>query len=264
MIVVQALLMMGVAAADFRIQPLDERTGVTVRVSLKEPTTCVFPGPISALEGAQVSRKTEDNPPVLLSHQPGANYFSLRALKEGAHAALNVIYRGRVYALTFVTAEEPDRAVVFEEPAPLVPMTIQPLSAETLRSLLHRAKNHDLVTQQYPLLARGVERNAPASVTRYPGFTAVLAEVFRFEAEDVLIFRVRLENATTQSVRFDPSGLAVRVGAVVYPAALAEAEGIIPANGSASAWIVVAGDGHGGRANLAVLNRFTVLVPTVP
>lgn len=264
MIVIQALLIAGVAASDFRVQKLDGRTSLTVRVSRHEPTTCVFPGPITALEGANVSPRIEDDPPVLLSHQPGTNFFSLRALKDEARGAINVVHRGKVYALTLIGATEPDRAVIFEEPEGATMPLTGPASGETLRALLARAQRHELLARQYPLMALNVTHAMPGTVTRYPGFTVEIAEVFRFDAEDVLVFRVRLANTEARAIRYDPSGLAVRVGQLVFPAALAEGSGVIPAGGNDEAWFAVSGDGRGSRASLAVENTFFVLVPTLP
>lgn len=262
---VQALLVAGVPASEIRCYPLDDRTVHTVRLARNEPTTCVFPGPITALEGGNVSQKPEDAPPVLLSHQPGAGHFSLRALQDDARAALNVIYRGKVYALTFVTAAEPDRAVVFQEPPVIkLPPPGQPALPVTLRSLLDRAQHHELLAQQYPLLTRSVERATPEAETLYPGFKVTVTEVFRFDPEDALVFRARVDNTSGRLIRFDPSGISVRIGPTLYPAALAESDGEIPAGGSATIWFVVAGDGRGGRANLSVHNTFFVLVPTHP
>ncbi len=262
---VQALLVAGVPASEIRCYPLDDRTVHTVRLARNEPTTCVFPGPIAALEGGNVSQKPEDAPPVLLSHQPGASHFSLRALQDDARAALNVIYRGKVYALTFVTAAEPDRAVVFQEPPAIkLPPAGQPASPATLRSLLDRAQHHELLAQQYPLLTRSVERSTPEAETLYPGFKVTVTEVFRFDPEDALVFRARVDNTSGRPIRFDPSGISVRIGPTLYPATLTEADGEIPAGGSATIWFVIAGDGRGGRANLSVHNTFFVLVPTQP
>lgn len=265
MIVVQALLIAGVPAAEIRCHVLDDRTVYTIRLAKDEPTTCVFPGTLTALEVGNVSTKPEDAPPVLLSHQPGASFFSLRALRDGAKAAVNVVYRGRVYALTLVTAAEPDRAVTFLEPAAAeAPAPAKPLDASALRSLLGRARHHDLVVAQYPLLAHAVERATPNTETLYPGFKVTVTEVFRFPAEDALVFHARLESENGRPVRFDPSGVAIRVGAAVYPAALAEVDDAAPASGSSLLRFIVAGDGHGGSASLSVHNTFFVLVPALP
>lgn len=245
--------------------PLDELVPYVIRVSREEPTTCLFPGPLTALEGANISTAASDTPPVLLSYQPGASFFSVRALKEDANAAVNVIFRGKAYALTFRAALQADRTVAFQgEPIVTPASAASPLTPETVRSLLDRAKRHELLAKQHPLLTRTVERATPGSVTLYPGFTVTVRELFRFGPEDALVFHATVRNTTVQPVRFDPSGVAVRVGADIHPAALTEAEGMVPPEGEATLWFVVAGDGRGGRANLSVHNSFFVIVPTLP
>lgn len=260
MIMVQALLVAGVPAAEIRSYPLDERSVYTVRLSQGEPTTCVFPGALKALVGANVSTKLEDNPGVLLSHEPGTEYFSLRALKEHAAGALNVVFRGRVYALAFVTETEPDRAVVFLD-EPVAAANGHRPTQETLRGLLERAKQLDRNQAQYPGMASSLESAQPGNPTHYRAFTATIESVVRFDAEDALVFRVRLENTLDVPVPYDPQGLAVRLGREFFPAALSEASGAIPPKAASHIYLVVSGAPGGGRANLSVRERFTVIVP---
>ncbi|MDP1581235.1 MAG: hypothetical protein Q8M02_13250 [Candidatus Didemnitutus sp.] len=249
----------GVAA--IRAYPLDERIAYTVQVSVAAPTTCLFPGAITALESAHLSTKAEDAPPVLLSHQPGTNFFSVRALHPEAAAAVNVIHRGRVYVLTFRSGDEADRAVSFFTPAEVTDSGVTP---SLLRGLLERARNHALMAAQYPALAETVDRAAPRSVNWYPGFTVTLEEVFRFDPEDTLVFQARIRNATATPLRFDPEHLAVRVGPSIYAAAITDAAGEVPAMSHASVWFAVRGAPGGGRANLSVHNAFSVLVARLP
>jgi hypothetical protein len=244
-----------------RTYPLDERMAYSIRVSREEPTTCLFPGALTALESANLSLKPEDAPPVLLSYQPGTSFFSVRALRADATAAVNVVYRGRVYVFTFRTAPEADRAVSFFESTPATAAVATPTVA---RSLLDRAKNHALLAAQYPALTQAVERVEPRSLTRYPHFTVILEEVFRFDAEDTLVFRARAENPGTAPIRFDAEDLAVRVGPEIYPALLADTTGEIPSRGQTTLWFAVAGAPQGGRANLSVQNAFSVLVTGRP
>jgi hypothetical protein len=265
MIVVQALLIAGVPAAEIRCHPLDERTVYLIRLAKDEPTTCVFPGPLTALEGGNVSSQAGDDPPVLLSYQPGASFFSLRPLRDDARGALNAVYRGKVYALTFVTGKEVDRAVVFQEaPAVEAAAPAPPRKPEDLRNLLERARHHAQITERYPALARSVERTTPGTETLYPGFKLTITELFRFEDEDTLVFSVRLTPFDRRPVRYDPSGIAVRAGAAVFPAALAVADPADPSDGTVRIWFAVAGDGQGGRAHLSPFNTFLVLLPVAP
>jgi hypothetical protein len=260
MIVVQALLMLGVRASEIRTYPLDDRSVYTVRLNPAEPTTCVFPGPIRALIGANVSEKPDDNPGVLLAHSAGAEYFSLRLRKEDVVAALNILFRGRVYALRLVGAPEPDRAVVFLD-QPLSGGTGQRLPSDALRGLLERAK-HEQRRAPAAGMASSLEHAEPRTLTAYRGFSATIESVTRFEAEDVLVFRVRLDNATDAPVRYDVAGLAVRLDREFFPAALADASGAIPPQGASLVYLIIAGAPGGGRANLPVQAEYSVIVPT--
>jgi len=260
MIMVQALLIAGVAPAAIRTYPLDERSVYTIRLSKDEPTTCVFPAAIKAMVGANVSTKAEDAPGVLLSHEPGTEYFSLRALKDNAAGALNVVFRGHVYAVAFVTAGEPDQAVVFLD-QPLVGENRQPPTPDILHELLERAKQHDRLQAQYPGMQSTLDRAQPGNPTYYKAFTATVEEVVRFDAEDVLVFRIRLENALGVPVPYDSKGLAVRVGREIFPAALAEASGAIPPKSTTLVFLVVAGAPGRGRSNLSVRETYNLIVP---
>ena len=260
MIVLQALLMLGVRASEIRTYPLDERSVYTIRLNRAEPTTCVFPGPIKALIGANVSAQPDDEPGVLLAHEAGTEYFSLRLRKGDAVAALNILFRGRVYALRLQAAPEPDRAVVFLD-EPLIGCRRSPLGADALRTLLERAKHEERRLPAAPGMASSVEKAEPNSRTDYRGFVATIESVIRFEAEDVMVFRVRLDNATSAAIRYEPAGLAVRLERDFYPAALVDASGSIPPEGTSIAYLVIAGAADGGRANLPVRAEYAVMVP---
>jgi hypothetical protein len=263
MIMVQALLTAGVPAAEIRTYPLDEHSVYTIRLSQEEPTTCVFPGALKALIGANVSSKTDDHPAVLLSHEPGAEYFSLRALKSGATAALNVVFRGRVYALAFVTGGEPDRAVVFLDESAVGGKTPRP-GPDTLRALLERARQYERRAVQYPGMVPAIERAQPGNATPHRGFTATVESVVRFDAEDVLVFQVRLDSQRAGPIYYDPQGIFVRLGREIFPAALTDGSGAIPPKGTVRIHLVVSGAPDGGRANLSVRETYTVIVPTTP
>lgn len=260
MIMVQALLIAGVQASQIRTYPLDERSVYTIRVSKTEPTTCVFPAAIKALVGANVSTKDEDAPGILMSHEAGTEYFSLRAAKDNATGAMNVVCRGRVYALAFVTGEEADQAVVFINKSP-VETTRTALRVEDLRGLMERAKQMDRIQNLYPGMSSRIERAQPGSVSRYRAFTATVEEAVRFDAEDVLSLRIRLENALDVAVPYDPAALAVRVGHEVFPSLLCEASGSIPPKSTTIIYLLIGGTAGGARGNLSVRENFNVLVP---
>ena len=260
-----ALLAEGAARAAIRAYPLDERTVYTIRISAKAPTTCVFPQKLTALEGAQIAQKPEDGAAVLLSYQPGAEFFSVRALREDATAALNVVFRQKIYVLCFVTDGEPDRVVAFlDEPLTGTDSRSRRLTSAELSALVERAQSQDRIAAQYPALVSAIARAEPGTVTRYRDFVVTIEEVFRFEPEDTLVFRLRLENPGDAPVYYAPDQLAVRAGADLFPAVFSEASGAIPPKTGTRVFLAITGAMHGGRANLSVHEKFSVIVPHRP
>lgn len=252
MIMVQALLIAGVRASEIKSFPLDERTVYSIRLSREEPTTCVFPGALKAIVGANVSTKPDDNPGVLLSHEAFNEYFSLRALKDNAAGALNVLYQGKVYALVFTTGVDADRAVVF------VPGIAPATTTAQFASLVERAKQ--IERGAIPGVSPAIDHVKPGNVTTYRAFSATVDTVTRFDAEDTLVLRVRLENTLDVPIPYDPHGLAVRLEREFFPAAYTEASGAIPPKGRSLVWIVIAGSASGNRANLSAREKFNVIV----
>lgn len=257
--VIPALAAAQAGGGPMRSFPLDERSVYTVRLSREEPTTCVFPGSLKSIVGVNVSTRAEDTPAVLLSHEPGTDTFSLRALQDNATGCLNVLFRGRIYVLNVVTEATADRAVMFLD-EPLTGGGARKVSAETLRALVENARQQDRSAAPGGQMQRHTDRAQPGLVTAYRNFTATIETVTRFEAEDALVFRVRLENRLAVAVPYDPRGLAIRLDREFFPAAHVEASGAIPARGVSYAYVVIAG-GAAGRANLPVDGMFSVIVP---
>lgn len=237
---------------------LDERVVYTIAVHREAPTTCLFPGTLGALEGAGVSARVEDEPAVLLAYQAGTNFFSVRALRENAQAALNVVFRGKAYVLDLTAAETPDRTVRFVERA-------EPESEPgKLDELLQRAKVHARQRAQQPGVLAQIERATPGTRTDYRGFSVTVEEVFRFDAEDVIVCRLRFDNAAAQPLFYDVRSLALRVGKFVLPAARVDATGHVPPHASAEAYLIVNGGADGHRAHLSVHETYQVLVARMP
>ena len=251
----------GPAAPVIKTYPLDARVVYAVGVGTDEPTTCLFPGPLTAIEAANLSAKPEDRPPVLLSYQPGARFFSVRALRADAHAAVNVVFRERIFVFDFAATAEPDRAVTFVEEAPPVvapaPRTATPA---VLRDLLERARHFALLQEQYPALASAIGHATPETTSDQKGFTVTIEDVFRFDPEDTLVFRLRFANGGSAPVRYEPKNIAVRVGRELCVAALADASGVIPAQGITEGFVAIVGGPDSGRADFSVRNAFSILV----
>ena len=244
--------------------PLDERTVYQIPVGRDVPTTLMFPSALSAIEGANVSANPEAPAPVLLSYTPGNYFFSVRALTPGAHGAVNVVWRNRTFVIRFEEGPRPYGSVTFYEDDFTGGGPVQKkVTADVLLSLLDRAKEYPLIALQYPEAVQQIEHSLPGTVSYYKDFQVTIEEVFRFDPEDTLVFRLKFENKGDKEVRYLPQRLAVRVGLNVYYASIADASGIVPPKATTAAFMAITGSPTGGRANLSIKNEFNILVTRV-
>jgi hypothetical protein len=253
--------------------PLDDQTVYHLKVGTDKVTTLVFPQPITALEGSDITADPKTKADMLLSYHAGDRFFSVRALADPATADLNVIINRKVYVLELATNKEPFQSVTFY-PADQPPAQTsgQPnVGPSRLLGLLDKAKAYPLLAEQYPEMVSQIDKAEPFTQTLYEGFHVILAKVFRFDAEDALIFQVEFVNETDKPIYYIPQSLAVRVGSGVYWSALSDASGIMTAGekdpktgkitpGHSDGYFVICGTPHGGRNHLSVQNAFNVLV----
>ena len=245
--------------------PLDERTVYQIAIGRDVPTTLMFPSALTAIEGANVSSSAEAPAPVLLAYTPGQQFFSVRALEAGARGAVNVVWKGRTIVIRFQDSAEPLGSVTFieEDFSGRARAPQRRLSPDNLLSLLDQAKCFALVAQQYPEAVRQIEYLAPGNVCFYRDFQVTVEEVFRFDPEDTLVFRVRIENRSDTDLHYLPQRLAVRVGLNIYYPAIVDASGVVPAKAATTAYFAITGTPTGGRANLSVKNTFSIVVSRV-
>lgn len=140
------------------------------------------------------------------------------------------------------------------------------VSPAGLLGLLDKAKAFPFLKQGPPSATMGIthrEFSDGEAVSDFTEFEVRVAEVFRFEAQDTLVFRVRLRNKTEALIQYRPDGFSIRAGAAVYGQSLSDASGEIPGGGEAEAFFAVTGTASGGRNDLAIKNEFTVLVERI-
>jgi hypothetical protein len=240
---------------------LDER--VVYRIPLPHEhgvTTFLFPNGIQALGGANITTQPNQPGDFLLAYTPDQSFFNLRALRENARGVLNVVFDGKAYIIQLEASAQPLHSVTFFSSTQDEPGKSQ-LTPARLLDLLDKAKAYALLRVHHPDVVAHVAYATPNRVAHYLGFTATVAEVWRFEPEDVLVYHVRLANQTAEPVRYNPRHLAVRVGDRIYYQAIADASGVIPPNATTAVYFAVCGSSTGGRNNLAVDNDWNVLVP---
>ncbi|MEO7700675.1 MAG: hypothetical protein ABIZ04_15745 [Opitutus sp.] len=245
--------------------PLDERTVYEIGIGRDVPTTLMFPSALTAIEAANITAEPNTPAPVLLAYTPGRYFFSVRALEPNAKAAVNVVWKNRTFVLRFISSIEPYGAVTFyeDELAGRSAGLARRATPDVLIGLLDRAKGYSFVRMQYPEAVQQIEYAQPLSVSFYKDFRVTIEEVFRFDAEDTLAFRLRFDSSADHEIVYQPQRLAVRVGAHVYYASIADASGIIPPHASSTGYVAITGTPRGGRANLSIKNRFSVIVPRV-
>ena len=260
-------------AEAIRAFPLDDQTVYHLKVGTDKVTTLIFPQPITALEGSGITTDPKTLAKMLLSYHAGDRFFSVRALEEPATADLNVVINRKVYVVQLTTDKEPFQSVRFY-PADEPPARSagQPNVGTTrLLGLLDKAKAYPLLAEQYPEMVSQIDKAEPFTQTLYEGFHVILTKVFRFDAEDALVFQVEFINETDQPIYYVPQSLAVRVGSGVCWSALSDASGIMTAGekdpktgkltpGHSNGYFVICGAPRGGRNHLSVQNAFNVLV----
>jgi hypothetical protein len=273
LVIASAILVGGLARADVQpLQtqvvkqfPLDERTVYEIPISRDVPTTLMFPSALMGLESANISMSPDTPAPVLLAYTPGRYFFSVRALTPDAKAAVNVVWRNKTYVIRFVVSPEPYGSVTFyeDELTGRSASLQRRVTPDLLLGLLDRAKSYRLIQMQYPEALQQIEHAEPGNVTLYRDFRVTVEEVFRFDPEDTLIFRLRLENVGDKEIIYQPQRLAARVGFNVYYPSIVDASGIIPPKAVTTAFFAITGKPDGGRANLSVKNVFSIIVPRV-
>ena len=103
----------------------------------------------------------------------------------------------------------------------------------------------------------------PNSESSIDGLKVTLRRVIRDESLDALGFEVELVNRSGKDFLYDPESFGVRIGDEVYPEAISDAAGIVEAGKTLPAFFVVAGTATGGRNDLAVTNKFDIVIRQV-
>lgn len=260
------------ASSDGRVREilLDEQQVTRIPVSSTRVTTISFPGGITAIDGAMVSTGNKGDGLFQLSHQAGSAFFSVKTLVPNAETNVNVRWNQKTYILEFHDSSEPVLSLTFRRPPePLRNARAAHESSVTpagLLGLLDKAKAFPLLEKGRPEALIGIshrEFKGDEAMSDFGEFEARIEEVFRFEAQDTLVFRVKLRNKTGSLIAFRPDSFSVRAGAELYSQSVSDAVGGIPANGEAGAVFAVTGTASGGRNELSVKNDFTVFVERI-
>jgi len=249
-------------AAAITQKPLDELVIYTVPTAQKSGnTTILFPSAISGLYAKSIAAQEQPNADFLISFTPGNFYFTVRALKKEAEDHLTVIYNRKAYVLRLQASDDPVYTLTLFQgegrklgrPASVVP--------ERLLSLLDKAKAYTLFQTQHPEALAGVTHvSSENAISHYDQFKVHIRDVWRFEQDDTLIFRLDFENTSDRTLYYKPQDLAVRLENRIYTQSIADASGVMPPKSLTTAYFAITGDGEAGRNNLAPDNPWNVLV----
>jgi hypothetical protein len=254
------LLVQSLAANEIAQKRLDEFVIYHLPIAFKSGnTTVLFPSAISGLYAKSVGVQEQTNADFLISFTPGNYYFTVRALKRDAEDHLTVIYNRKAYVLRLSASDKPFYTVTFFQDA-TSRGPARPIVPERLLSLMDKAKAYPLFEKDYPDALAGVLHAAPNATNYYDKFKSLIRDVWRFEQEDTLVFRIELENSSDSTIYYEPQDLAVRLEDRIYTQSIADASGVMPPKSTTPAFFAVTGNGQGGRNNLAPDNKWNVLV----
>lgn len=256
---------------------LDPQQAVDLPVS-REVTTVVFPGPITAVAGADllIDRGTdavevEEGTPLRfhVTHAPGANFLLVRSLQVGAVARLVVIYEGSAYVteLRSVATDSVASAIFKRATAPAAVRVDGPsdpvrFSPRIGLSLLDRARAFPVLSRTLPRAVEGVTLRAQNRKVALPDLEITVQEVYRFPREDAVVFLLGLKNTTDGVLDLAPSTFAARVAQERFEQSIANGPRTLGPGESADAEFAVVGLPDGTRNDLSADNAFTILINT--
>lgn len=265
------------AAQPIREVTLDPRQAVDLPVS-REITTVIFPGPLTAVAGADMlidhgkaAVEIEEGTPVRfhVTHAPGSNFVLLRSLQPEAAGRLTVIYDGSAYVLNLRSVETNSvasavfkRAVVqtaVKVEAPPEPVKFSPRIG---LSLLDRARAYPILITSLPRAVEGVTLRAQNRKVALPDVEIDVQEVYRFSREDAVVFLLRLKNTSDSTLDLVPSSFAARVANERFEQAIANGPRTLAPGESAEAEFAIVGLPDGTRNDLSADNAFTILITT--
>ena len=243
---------------------LDEQTVYAIPVSTSRVTTISFPGPIAAIDAAQATIDPQKPAAFLIAYKPGASFLSVRAEVKKSVTNVNIRWNNKTYVLELIESDDPLLSVTFQ----ILPDNSQvaqaePVTPTRLLALLDKAKAYPLLRAYHPEAIADVDyRNYEREprIVDCTNYAVRIAEVFRFNPEDTLVFRVGITNKTDKELVYERNGFSLRVGERTYPQSISDASGIVPPHTEAPAYFAITGTPNGGRNDISIKNDFYVIL----
>jgi hypothetical protein len=248
--------------------PLNQEQPSVIKLGIHGITTIEFPVKIEALDGYGFSLNPAPDGQDLfqISFNKGTNFISLKAIKPGAEGNLSVVLDGKVYALFCKEAPDPSFVVIFESEigrkvAQQPPNSKHPeVSPARLLGFLDKIKGFPTLKVSAPEIYQNMDVAEPNVHSGFEKLEISLKRVVRDDALDSVGFEVLLANKSDKDFMYDPESFAVRVGEEVYQQSVSDAGGLVPAGKSQTAFFAVTGGSNGGRNDLAVTNKFEIVL----
>jgi hypothetical protein len=243
---------------------LDEQTVYAIPISVNRVTTINFPGPIAAIDAAQATIDPQKPAAFLIAYKPGASFLSVRAEAKKAITNVNIRWNNKTYVLELFESDDPLLSVTFQVPPDNSQATqAEPVTPTRLLALLDKAKAFPLLRAYHPeAIADAEYRNYESEprIVDCTNYAVRIAEVFRFNPEDTLVFRVGITNKTDKELVYERNGFSLRVGERTYPQSISDASGVVPPHAEAPAYFAITGTPNGGRNDISIKNDFYVIL----
>jgi hypothetical protein len=247
---------------------LDEHAVYSIPVSGDRVTTISFPGPISAIDAAQVTVDGKVPGLFQIAHSKGSYFLSVRALAKRAVTNVNIRWNNKTYVLELVETDEPLYSVIFKyTPDSLLKPAEVAVTPNRLLALLDKAKAFPLLKQYHPESVAQVEYAnyvTKRKVMDYKTYEVQIEEAFRFDPEDTIVFHVTLRNKGDFPLQYAPDSFSLRVGERMYPQSISDASGTIPPKSETPAYFAVTGTPNGGRNDISLKNDFIIVLEAAP
>ena len=251
---------------------LNQNEPAIIKLGTRGITTLEFPSKIEAIDGYGFSVNPAPDGPDLfqISFNKGANFLSLKANREEVEGNLTVVLEGKVYCLFCKCVPDPSFVVIFDggpgktasNPRDLQAQNKQASPARLL-GFLDKVKAYPSLKVSAPAMFQNMDIAEPNSDSSLDNLKITLRRVIRDNGLDSVGFEVELANKGNKDFLYDPESFGVRVGDEVYPQSVSDAGGLIPAGKVQTAFFVVTGTASGSRSDLAVTNKFAVVMREV-
>ena len=251
---------------------LNQNEPAMIKLGTHGITTLEFPSKIEAIDGYGFSVNPAPDGPDLfqISFNKGTNFLSLKATREGVEGNLTVVLDGKVYSLLCKSVPNPSFVVIFDGGAGKLISNPRELLAKNkaaspgrLLGFLDKIKAFPSLKVSAPEMFQNMDIAEPNSDSSIEGLTITLRRVIRDNSLDSVGFEVELANKGNKDFLYDPDSLGVRIGDEVYAESVSDAAGLVPAGKAQTAFFVVTSSATGNRNDLAVTNKFAVVLRQV-